>query len=143
MILQLRSQGFSGRAIATSQSISRRIIAAVIDGADNAGVSWDEVYDLLFPGRRQRHRGFTQPDWDLVHRELARVEVTLRLLHGEYADRCARDGSPAIGYGRFCRTYQRHVLITGAASRVGYKAAHTVEFNGAGPTMTIHDVAGG
>ena len=27
-----------------------------------------------------------------------------------------------MGYDRFCRTYQRHVLVTGAASRVGHKA---------------------
>ena len=55
-----------------------------------------------------------------VHRELARVGVTLKLLHGEYADERATTGAPAMGYDRFCRTHQRHVLVIGAASRVGH-----------------------
>ena len=147
LILQLRSEGLSGRAIAASQSMSRKSIAAVLDAADTAGVSWDdvadrpddEVYQMLFPGRGEHHSVFAQPDWEKVHRELARVGVTLKLLHGEYADDCAAAGAPAMGYDRFCRTYQRHVLITGAASRVGHKAAQTVEVDWSGPTMTLHD----
>ncbi|MGP5602897.1 IS21 family transposase [Corynebacterium casei] len=150
LILQLRAEGLSGRAIAVSQSMSRRSIAAVIDAADRIGLCWDsiaeqsddEVYDLLFPGRGQHHSVFTQPDWDKVHRELARVGVTLKLLHSEYADKCAASGSPAMGYDRFCRTYQRHVLVTGAASRVGHKAAQSVEVDWSGPTMTLDDNVG-
>jgi len=79
LVLRLRADGLLGRAIAVSQSMSRRSIAAVVDAADRAGVSWDdiaeksddEVYDLLFPGRGQHHSVFTQPDWDKIHRELA------------------------------------------------------------------------
>ena len=64
LILQLRAEGLSGRAIAVSQSMSRRSIAAVVDAADRAGVSWDDIaeksddeeYDLLFPGRGQHDR---------------------------------------------------------------------------------------
>ena len=76
LILQLRAEGLSGRAIAVSQSMSRQSIAAVVDAADRAGVSWndiaeksdDEVYDPLLPGRGQHHSVFTQPDWDKIHR---------------------------------------------------------------------------
>ena len=59
LILQLRSEGLSGRAIASSQGMSRKSITAILEAADAADVSWDdvadrpddEVYDLLFPGR--------------------------------------------------------------------------------------------
>lgn len=44
-----------------------------------------------------------------------------------------------MGYDRFCRTYQRHVLVTGAASRVGHKAGQTVEVDWSGPTMQLAD----
>ncbi len=37
------------------------------------------------------------------------------------------------------RTYQRHVLVTGAASRVGHKAAQSVEADWSGPTMELTD----
>ena len=104
-----------------------------LQAADAAGVVWDEtadssdreVYARLFPGRSEHQSVFAQPDWDQVHREMARVGVTLKLLHGEYADSCAATGEPMMGYDRFCRTYQRHVLVTGVASRVGYKAGQT------------------
>lgn len=57
---------------------------------------------------------------------MARVGVTLKLLHGEYVDAAAA-GDPVMGYDRFCRTYRRHVLVMGAASRVGPKAGQSVE----------------
>ena len=147
LVLRLRAEGLSGRAIATSQAMSRKSITAVLDAADAAGVGWDdvadlgegEVYALLFPGRGEHESVFAQPDWDRVHKELARVGVTLKLLHGEYVDSCAVAGEPVMGYDRFCRTYQRHVLVTGVASRVGHKAAQTVEVDWSGPTMQLSD----
>jgi len=143
LVLQLRAEGLSGRAIAASQGMSRKSITAVLEAADAAGVVWDdiadssegEVYARLFAGRGEHQSVFAQPDWDQVHREMARVGVTLKLLHGEYADSCAAAGEPVMGYDRFCRTYQRHVLVTGVASRVGHKAAQTVEVDWSGPVV--------
>lgn len=82
---------------------------------------------------------FAQPDWERVHRELARVGVTLKLLHGEYRDGCAASGGPSMSYDRFCKAYARHTMITGAASRVGHKAGQTVEVDWSGPTMRLTD----
>lgn len=151
LVLQLRAEGLSGRAIATSQAMSRKSVTAVLEAADAAGVGWDdvadlgegEVYALLFPGRGEHESVFAQPDWDRVHKELARVGVTLKLLHGEYADSCVVAGEPVMGYDRFCRTYQRHVLVTGVASRVGHKAGQTVEVDWSGPTMQLSDPVSG
>lgn len=82
---------------------------------------------------------FAQPDWEQAHRETARVGVTLKLLHGEYTDRCATTRAQALGYDRWCKTYQRHVMVTGAAPRVGHKAGQTVEVDWSGPTMELTD----
>lgn len=146
LVLQLRAEGLSGRAIAASQAMSRKSVTQVLDAADVAGLAWDdvedrpdgEVYSLLFPGRGDHHSVFAQPDWERVHKEMARVGVTLKLLHSEYGDTCAIAGDPAMSYDRFCRTYQRHVLVTGAASRVGHKAAQTIEVDWSGPTMRLN-----
>ncbi len=83
LVLQLRAEGLSGRAIAASQQMSRKSVTAVLDAADGAGVAWDEVagqsegevYSRLFPGRGEHESVFTQPDWDLVHREMARADA--------------------------------------------------------------------
>ena len=104
LVLQLRAEGLSGRAIAASQQMTRKSVTAVLDAADAAGVAWaevagqseGEVYSRLFPGRGEHESVFAAPDWDLVHREMARAGVTLKLLHGEYTDSCTANRTPAM-----------------------------------------------
>ncbi|PRZ12016.1 hypothetical protein BCL67_12618, partial [Nesterenkonia sandarakina] len=43
VVLQLRAEGLSGRAIAASQQISRNSVAEVLEAADAAGVRWDDI----------------------------------------------------------------------------------------------------
>jgi hypothetical protein len=107
LVLRLRAEGLTGRQIA-AQGMSRTSVAAVIDAADRVGIGWDDVADLdevdvyarLFPGRGEHDSVHAQPDWEKVHRELARVGVTLKLLHGEYVDACRAKGETAMGYDR-------------------------------------------
>ena len=147
LVLRLHAQGLSGRAIARSQGMSRRSVSDVLDAARAVGVGWDdvagktdgEVYALLFPGRGERESVYEQPDWARVHRELARVGVTLRILHGEYADGCRRTGKPHMGYDRFCELYAAYVQKLGVTSRVEHKAGRTVEVDWAGKTLRIVD----
>jgi len=146
-ILQLRAEGFSGHAIASTQGISRNSVAEVITAADALSRTWDEledlneeqVYQLLFPGRSEHETVFTQPDWPTVHKELAKVGMNLKLLHAEYADKAITAGAAFMGYDRFCKSYQRYVLEHGASSRVEHKAAVSIEVDWSGPTMALHD----
>ncbi len=146
LVLRLRAEGLTGRQIA-AQGMSRTSVAAVIDAADREGIGWDDVAELdetdvygrLFPGRGEHESVHAQPDWGWVHKELAKVGVTLKLLHGEYVDACRGRGETAMGYDRFCKSYQRHVLVIGAASRVGHKAGQTVEVDWSGKTMQLTD----
>ncbi len=150
LVLRLRAEGFSGRQIA-AQGMSRHSVAAVFEAADREGVGFDDVagldeaavYARLFPGRGEHESVHAQPDWPVVHRELARVGVTLKLLHGEYVDRCHAEGATAMGYDRFCKNYAQHVLVAGAASRVGHKAGQSVEVDWSGPTMQLTDPVSG
>lgn len=150
LVLRLRAEGFTGRQI-EAQGMSRHSVIAVFDAADREGVDYDAVADLddadvyarLFPGRGEHESVHAQPEWDKVHKELAKVGVTLKLLHGEYVDACRSTGEPTMGYDRFCKTYQRHVLVTGAASRVGHKAGQSVEVDWSGKTMQLVDPVAG
>jgi len=45
-ILQLRAEGISGRAIASTQGIPRNSVVEVITGADGLSRNWDELKDL-------------------------------------------------------------------------------------------------
>ena len=147
LVLRLHGRGLSGRAIARSQGMSRRSVADVLDAAKAVGIGWDdvanrpddEVYALLFPGRGERESVYEHPDWGKVHRELARVGVTLRILHGEYVDECRQSGRPHMGYDRFCKLYAAYVARLGVTSRVEHKAGRTIEVDWAGKTMRIAD----
>jgi transposase len=97
------------------------------------------VYAVLFPGRGVRESVFAQPDWARVHTELARVGVTLKLLHQEYLDASSRAGQPVMSYDRFCRLYGEHAAVTGASSRVGHKAGRSIGVDWSGPTMQLLD----
>ena len=68
LVLQLRKQNLSRRAIESAHGISRHSIQAVLDAADRLGLGWDdvaekteaEVYETLFPGRGVRESVFAQ-----------------------------------------------------------------------------------
>ena len=147
LVLQLRNQGLSRRAIESAQGISRHSIQAVLDASERLGLGWDDVaelseaetYSMLFPGRGVRESVFAKPDWPRVHTELARVGVTLKLLHQEYVDTCSRAGQVVMSYDRFCRLYGEYAAVTGATSRVGHKAGRSVEVDWSGPTMQLLD----
>ena len=81
LVLQLRNQSLSRRAILSAHGISRHSIQAVLDAAELAGFDWDDVAELseakvyaaLFPGRGVRESVVAQPDWTRVRTELAPV----------------------------------------------------------------------
>jgi transposase len=147
LVLQLRNQSLSRRAIESAHGISRHSIQAVLDAADRLGFGWNdvaemseaEVYAALFPGRGVRESVFAQPNWPRVHTELARVGVTLKLLHKEYVDASSRAGQAVMSYDRFCRLYGDYAAVTGASSRVGHKAGRSIEVDWSGPTMQLLD----
>ena len=80
LVLRLRAEGFSARQI-EAQGMSRHSVIAVFDAADREGIDYREVADVddaevyarLFPGRGEHESVHAQPDWDRVHKELAKV----------------------------------------------------------------------
>ena len=139
LVLQLRNQGLSRRAIESAQGMSWHSIQAVLDAAERLGLGWDdvadipeaEVYAALFPGRSARESVFAPPDWVRVHTELARVGATLKLLHQEYVDTAGRAIQPTMSYDRFCRLYGNYAAVSGGCL-YGFGQATEGRFLGAG-----------
>ena len=90
LVLQLRHEGLSFAQI-EAQGVSRHSVIKVERAAARENLAWDavaamseaEVYERIFPGSGDRESVYEQPDWPRLHRELARVGVTLKLLHAE------------------------------------------------------------
>ena len=101
-ILRLRASGLSATVIARTQPVSKTSVVDTSRAADERGVAWGDVegmsdaeaYALLFPERVHEGPVYRDPDWDRVHRELARVGVTLKRLHEEYRDDARSKGEP-------------------------------------------------
>lgn len=150
-ILRLLDADVSRNGIARSLGVSKHSVQAVAEAAGKVGLGWGdvagmsdaEVYDALFPEKVRDRDVYPDPDWERVHRELARVGVTLKRLHAEYRDAAAAKGEPAMSYDRFCKRYREFTVRKQVVSRVGHKAGRTMEVDWAGPTMRLVDPATG
>ncbi len=110
-VLRLKWEcGQTDRAIARSCSLSHSTVAEYLRRGREAGLSWplpadmgeDTLYGLLFPkAPKPSSRVIPCPDWSVIHTELRKKSVTLRLLWVEY-----REAHPdGYGYSRFCSLY--------------------------------------
>src|SRR5512138_1101199 len=134
--------GLSNRAIARACRVSNSTVGEYVKRAEQAGLTWplpedpgeEELYRKLFPeGEAAKIAERPQPDWEAVHRELARKGVTLKLLWQEY-----REKYPD-GYGRsqFCEHYQRWNQAHTTSMRLPHKGGEVLEVDYAGITLPI------
>ena len=142
-VLRLLESGMSRNQIARTQAASKHSVQAVAEAAAAAGIGWAEaegvsdaeVYSALFPEKVRDRDVYPDPDWERVHRELARVGVTLKRLHEEYRDGQRSKGDPFMSYDRFCKRYREFTVRRQVAGRVGHKAGRILEVDWAGPTV--------
>ncbi|MCP3033580.1 IS21 family transposase [Halobacillus sp. A1] len=149
-ILRLHSQGMSKRNIAASCGCSRNTITSVLDRASVCDISWplsDEVTDgdlqaFLFPEKFkvQNHR---MPDYEYVHKELAKKGVALTLLWEEYCRVCYQAGETPYMYTQFCFHYRKYANTTKATLRIKRKPGELMEVDWAGQTAFLKNNTSG
>ena len=90
-ILDLYFNGVSQRTISTNVGSSRNTISDVFRCAERLGLEqladtmtnqW--LVEFLFPEKQAIEKGYFPPNWEIVHKELQKKNVTLKLLHMEY-----------------------------------------------------------
>jgi transposase len=116
----------SYRDMAKSLNVSMSTIYDYLARAKIAGLSWplpegiteQELYDKLFLPVSQPLIQRPLPEWELVHRELRKKGMTLRLLWREYRD-VHPDG---LGYTQFCERYRAFVKTITPVMRQIHKA---------------------
>lgn len=144
-VLRLKWEcGLSNRAIARSCSISHSTVAEYLQRAQQAGLCCplpadmgeDKLYELLFPKVVQSSsRVIPCPDWSLVHTELRKKSVTLRLLWVEY-----REAHPdGYGYSQFCALYREWAKCLKPSMRLSHKGGEKVFVDYAGQTVPLVD----
>ena len=145
-ILRLNSLGILKQDIAKSCSCSRNTAANVIKKAAEKGIDWEaasrlnnnELSECLFPGN-QKKPVYKMPDWNYIHREMAKIGVTLSLLLDEYYEQCRQNGDIPYKKSQFHKYYNDFVQKTKATMRIIHKPGEIMEVDWAGQTAFIRN----
>jgi len=145
-ILRLHSLGILKKDIARACVCSRNTVAYVIKMARERGVEWEaasglsnnELAERLFPGN-QKTPEYQIPDWNYIHREMAKSGVTLSLLWDEYCEQCRSSGKIPYKTTQFYKYYSDFVQKTKATMHIGHKPGEIMEVDWAGQTAFIQN----
>ena len=148
LILELRDAGISRNTIASTRHMSRNSVSDVFHIADRLGISYpdirvlddDTVYRMFYPDKHAVENMYQDPEYDMIHKELKKVGVTLKLLWEEYRDRCKATGTISMGYTKFCEGYGNHTVAYNLTNHIEHKPGVITEVDWSGPTMSYVDV---
>ena len=124
-ILRLSSLGINHRQIAEGMGIARQTVVTALQRAAAQGLDWQTVEPMsdrdlaarLFP-QGDGKLGYKMPDYDYVHRELAKPGVTQQLLWFEYCDRCRTTGEIPYQLTAFKAHYREYVVKNKATMHI-------------------------
>ena len=145
-ILRLHSLGINKTDIATSCLCSRNTVASVLQRAMLAGLRFplpEKMSDKQFMerlfGTCETKVNYKMPDYEYVHREMAKSGVTLTLLWLEYCEQCRDGGELPYKSTQFNKYYADHVKSTKATMHINRKPGELLEVDWAGQTASITD----
>ena len=108
-ILRLAKLGYSQRSIAASAGCARSTVQRVLERAESNPHTLEELLALSDKGIQQALFPASSipstrkpPDYERVHRELAKNGVTLSLLWNEYCEECYASKELPLMYTQFC-----------------------------------------
>jgi len=145
-ILRLRGLGLNNSQIAQSAAISRPTVITTVQRATALGVDWraaesltdQELAEKLFPPGSGKP-GYKMPDYEQIHRELARPGVTQELLWMEYCEKCRTAGEIPYQLTQFKTHYRSFALKTKATMHIQRKPGELMEVDWAGQTANFVD----
>ncbi|MCP1161222.1 MULTISPECIES: IS21 family transposase [Bacillus] len=145
-ILVMGVDGISQRTISSSTGHSRNTVAEVLQRANQKGIKnleeamnneWLETY--LFPEKQAVEKGYCPVDFEWVHKELQKKNVTLTLLHHEYASISREGGKVPYAYRTFAEKYGKYAKKHKLTMPIRRKPGEILEVDWAGSTLKITD----
>lgn len=97
-----------------------------------------QLAENLFPAANAKIT-YKMPDYDYIHREMAKIGVTLILLWLEYCDKCIEAGEIPYKSTQFSKYYFDYVKETKATMHINHKSGELMEVDWAGQTASIID----
>lgn len=149
-ILELHLKQTSQRTISSSVGHSRQTVSDVIQKAEKLGLieltddmnnQWLE--EFLFPEKLAVAKGYFPVDWEEVHKELQKKNITLKLLHNEYSQLARDSNKIPYAYRTFCRHYGKYAKKYKLTMPIRRKPGEIMEVDWAGNTLNIKDPSTG
>ena len=145
-ILRLKSLGLNHSQISSSMGISRQTTVTVLQRAAEQGSTYQtvaelsdrELFKMLYPPATGQ-LSYKMPDYELIHREMAKSGVTLQLLWMEYSDQCRVANEIPYQLTQFKKYYREYAVKNKATMRISHKPGEIMEVDWAGQTAEITD----
>lgn len=145
-ILELHFKGTTQRTISSSVGHARQTVSDVIRRFKELGLFelTDEMDDqwlveFLFPEKEAIIKGYFPVDWEVVHKELQKKNMTLRLLHFEYSQRARAANKIPYTYRTFCHKYGEYAKKYKLTMPIRRKPGEILEIDWAGDTLSVQD----
>ena len=145
-ILRLAKLGYSQRSIAASAGCARSTVQRVLERAESNPHTLEELLALSDKGIQQALFPASSipstrkpPDYERVHRELAKNGVTLSLLWNEYCEECYASKELPLMYTQFCLHYREYAQQTKATMHLDHKPGEQMEVDWAGDAAKVTD----
>lgn len=143
-ILRLDSLGINKVNIAASCSCSRNTVANVLQKAKENNLNYPlpeelsdkQLSEILFPPSELKLT-YKMPDYDYVHREMAKSGVTLTLLWLEYCDACREYGEIPYQSTQFNKYYNDYLKVTNATMHINHKPGEILQVDWAGDVAHV------
>jgi transposase len=145
-ILRLHSLGILKQDIAKACGCSRNTVASAVKAAAEKELKWEtaeglsnkELGEKLFPTSSKK-LVYKIPDWEYIHREMAKSGVTLSLLWAEYCEQCLESGETPYKTTQFYFYYSEYIQKAKATMRIHRKPGEIMEVDWAGQTAFIRN----
>lgn len=145
-ILRLSSLGINNKQIARSMGIARQTVITALQRAVAQGLDWQtaeslsdrEIVAQLFSHGCNKLT-YKMPDYEIVHREMAKSGVTAQLLWMEYCDQCRAANEIPYQLTQFKKYYREYALRTKATMHLTHKPGELMEVDWAGQTASLVD----
>ena len=145
-ILRLQSLGLNHSQIARSTAVSRPTVIAVLQRAGAQDIDWQAAESLSDKDLAARLLSasadkpeYKMPDYDYVHRELAKPGMTQQLLWFEYCEVCRAAGDLPYQLTQFKTHYREYAAQTRATMHIQRKPGELMEVDWAGQTAKLTD----
>lgn len=150
-VVQAVLSGFSQRKVASMYSLSRNTVSLLVRFAKTKGWYNEKALEKLRErdfdealGKKEglgakRDTSIELPDYSKVHEELAKENVTLKLLWEEYVERCVAEGKSYYGETQFRTYYHLFAKETKTTLRLQHKPGMSLQVDWAGTTIAYYD----